>query len=125
MFSSIPVAVSPPRTLHASKFVAYASHIDHPDQVPHFLGYLSASPHLKRASHLIFAYRTSIRSGAHDGGEHGAGARLERLLELRREQNVVVVVARWYGGVKLGPERWRCISHVAKQALDQLKPPRT
>lgn len=129
MFFSIvrrcsPIAVSPPRTLHGSKFVAYASHVDHPDNVPRFLAHLSASVALKRASHLIYAYRTPIRSGAHDGGEHGAGARLERLLELRCEQSVVVLVARWYGGVKLGSERWKCISDVAKQALDQLKPSR-
>lgn len=122
---SCPISVSPTHTLHVSKFVAYASHVDHPDHVPLFLEHLSASPSLKRASHLIYAYRTPVRSGANDGGEHGAGARLERLLELRREQNVVVLVARWYGGVKLGSERWRCISDVAKQALDQLESPRT
>ena len=121
---SDPIAVSPPRTLHASKFVAYASRLDHADHVPRFIKHISASTALKRASHLIYAYRTPLDSGAHDGGENGAGARLERLVELRREQNVVVLVARWYGGVKLGPERWRCISDVAKQALDQLNAPR-
>ena len=119
-----PVAASSPRTLHASKFVAYASRLDHPDRVPCVVGHISASPALKRASHLIYAYRTALGAGGHDGGEYGAGARLERLLELRGEQNVLVLVARWYGGVKLGSDRWRCISDVAKQALDQLEPPR-
>lgn len=121
---SCPIAVSPPRTLHGSKFIAYASHVDNPDHVPRFLAHLSASAGLKRASHLMYAYCTSISSGSHDGGERGAGARLERLLELRCEQSVVVLVARWYGGTKLGSERWRCISNVAKQALDQIKPSR-
>ena len=118
------IAVSSPRTLHASKFVGYASRLDHPDYAPSVIAHIAASPALKRASHLMWAYRTALRTGAHDGGEHGAGARLERLLELRREQDVVVTVARWYGGVKLGSERWRCISDVAKQALDRLGPPK-
>lgn len=58
--------------------------------------------------------------GSSNGGEAGAGERLERLLQLAaecRDRDVVLVVYRWYGGVKLGSERWRCISTVAKEAL--------
>ena len=57
--------------------------------------------------------------GSSNGGEAGAGERLERLLELGKCENVVVVVFRWYGGVKLGSDRWRCISGVAKEALER------
>jgi len=31
--------------------------------------------------------------------------------------NVVVVVSRWYGGVKLGPDRFRLINMVARECL--------
>jgi len=55
--------------------------------------------------------------GQNDGGEKGSGNRLSRLLEIMECKNVVVVVSRWYGGVKLGSERWRLILGSAKDAL--------
>ncbi|KAF9240384.1 ribosomal protein S5 domain 2-type protein [Melanogaster broomeanus] len=112
------LAASSSLSSHASKFLAYASTLPHPAHLPNFLTYLKALPSHKRATHFMYAYRTASGSAAHDGGERGAGERLERLLELRDVKNVVVVVVRWYGGVKIGSERWKCISEVAKQALD-------
>jgi len=52
-----------------------------------------------------------------DDGETAAGGRLLHLLQLMDVWNVVVVVTRWYGGVKLGPDRFRCINTVAREAL--------
>ena len=52
-----------------------------------------------------------------DDGETAAGGRLLHLMQLMDVWNVVVVVTRWYGGVKLGPERFRCINAVAREAL--------
>ncbi|KAI0640570.1 hypothetical protein C8Q79DRAFT_444651 [Trametes meyenii] len=81
-----------------------------------------------RASHAMYAWRfRSAQSrasgvvfyGSSNGGEAGAGERLERLLELGNCENVIVVVFRWYGGVKLGSDRWKCISTVAKEALER------
>lgn len=72
----------------------------------------------------MYAYRTSDDplstipiTGQHDGGESDSGDRLARLLDSSRRDNVVVVVSRWYGGVKLGSDRWKRISDVAKEAL--------
>jgi putative IMPACT (imprinted ancient) family translation regulator len=31
--------------------------------------------------------------------------------------NVMVVVTRWYGGIHLGPDRFRIINSVAREAL--------
>ena len=59
----------------------------------------------------------TLHVGQHDGGEKGSGERLSRLLEALHCDNVVVVVSRWYGGVKLGSDRWRMISTVAKEAI--------
>jgi putative IMPACT (imprinted ancient) family translation regulator len=33
-------------------------------------------------------------------------------------KNVMVVVTRWYGGVHLGPDRFRHISNAARQVLE-------
>ena len=39
------------------------------------------------------------------------------LMQLMDVWNVVVVVTRWYGGTKLGPDRFRIINSVARDAL--------
>ncbi|TFK88337.1 ribosomal protein S5 domain 2-like protein [Polyporus arcularius HHB13444] len=96
--------------------------------MPQFLAHLhDIEPRTRRASHAMYAWRlrppstsgSSLLYGSSNGGEAGAGERLERLLELGHCENVALVVFRWYGGVKLGSDRWRCISSVAKEALER------
>jgi putative IMPACT (imprinted ancient) family translation regulator len=73
----------------------------------------------------MYAYRSKeknnemerVACGQNDGGESGSGDRLARLLELSNCDEVIVVVSRWYGGTKLGSDRWKHISQVAKEAL--------
>lgn len=68
-----------------------------------------------------------------DDGETGAGDKLLWLLEQRKEQNTIVMVTRWYGGIHLGNDRkiFRSSAHIelfrfkhivnlAKEALDKL-----
>ena len=52
-----------------------------------------------------------------DDGEDGAGKCLAQLLELRGEDGVLVLVSRWYGGIKLGPKRFAHITNVARELL--------
>ncbi|KAF9073474.1 ribosomal protein S5 domain 2-type protein, partial [Rhodocollybia butyracea] len=116
--------------LHDRKsiFVAHASMLPKDTMFPLFLDVLTASPKLKKATHCMYAYRTSQCSttsiskskfitGQHDGGESGSGNHLARLLDVTGCENTVVVVSRWYGGVQLGGDRWRRITEVAKEAL--------
>ncbi|KAF7982198.1 hypothetical protein HWV62_29372 [Athelia sp. TMB] len=120
------VSTSSTVTAKKSTFIAYATSLsnNNPQSIYEFLAHLNSSPHfnIKRASHLIHAYLMvdPISTGSNDGGEHGAGERLENLLKLRcsGKSAVIVAVVRWYGGVKLGNDRWKCISKVAKEALD-------
>ena len=60
-----------------------------------------------------------------DDGEDAAGGRLAMLLDVRDEDGVMVVVSRWYGGVKLGPRRFAMIANVARELLDHVKTERT
>jgi putative IMPACT (imprinted ancient) family translation regulator len=83
----------------------------------------------KSASHRIAGWRSRskqklllstasplFQSGFDDDGEKYAGKKLVKVLE---EMNVegAVVVARWYGGVLLGPVRFKHIENCAKQAV--------
>jgi putative IMPACT (imprinted ancient) family translation regulator len=56
-----------------------------------------------------------------DDGEDGAGKRLAHLLEMRKEDGILVVVSRWYGGIPLGPKRFAHITNVARNLLVSLK----
>jgi len=111
-----------------SVFLAHASTLPTSSALPTFIRYLTSLPALKRATHCMHAYRVveirpdlsrTLHVGQHDGGEQGSGERLSRLLEALHCENVVVVVSRWYGGVKLGSNRWKMISMVAKGAIQR------
>lgn len=90
----------------------------------------------KKASHRILAWRkpstqqslakfkTSggpsiiYSTGCDDDGEKYAGKKLEKLLvDLNVEG--AIVVARWYGGVLLGPVRFAHIEQVARDAINK------
>lgn len=114
-------------THHKSAFQAHATNLPDATLISAFLSHLTSLPCSKRMTHCMYAYRSTQRAQGHeklvcgqnDGGESGSGDRLSRLLELSNCRNVIVVVFRWYGGTKLGSDRWKCISQVAKEALKQ------
>lgn len=95
---------------------------------------LSSAPKMRRATHHMYAWRIVVAAGSgsdpkgraaaavvrhdnDDDGEDGAGPKLAYLLEARGEENVLVVVSRWYGGVHLGPRRFAHIVNVARDVL--------
>lgn len=93
---------------------------------------LSTNKKVAAATHNITAWRIKsspqqtnsgpdgpeiVIQDSDDDGETAAGGRLLHLMQLMDVWNVVVVVSRWYGGVKLGPDRFRCINAVAREAL--------
>ena len=53
-----------------------------------------------------------------DDGETHAGSRMLHLLEILDGQNVLVVVSRWYGGIQLGPDRFKHINNAARQVME-------
>jgi len=126
---------------HDDIYVSEAIH----DRKSTFIGYFSPShpartiqafPELKSASHRVAAWRTPsnqstlkskssrpsqyrvLKSGHDDDGEQWAGKRLEKVLE-ELDVEGSVVVARWYGGVLLGPVRFNHIEHVATDAIQK------
>lgn len=53
-----------------------------------------------------------------NNGEPPGGERILQLLQLMEITNVLVIVTRWYGGTKLGPDRFKHISTCAQKALE-------
>lgn len=55
-----------------------------------------------------------------DDGESGAGLVIVRMLEREGLTDHLIVVTRWYGGVKLGGDRFRRVQDCVKAYLDDL-----
>lgn len=77
---------------------------------------------IAKGSHQMVAYRIVNENGSwcaysDEDGEKGAGTVLKHLLDILDARNVVVIVTRWYGGVPLGPDRFKHISNCAREVL--------
>ena len=97
-------------------------------QAQAFLDHLTATDRkVAAATHNISAWRIRQKKGDGEGetvvqdydddGETAAGGRLLHVMQLMDVWNVVVVVTRWYGGIQLGPARFRLINDVGRDAL--------
>ncbi|KAH8904260.1 hypothetical protein BR93DRAFT_946627 [Coniochaeta sp. PMI_546] len=118
-------STSQPLSLKSSTFVARATAITSPSQRQALLTSLMTSiPHLKTATHNAWAYRTTSNTGyvseqSDDDGETGAGALLLRVMRDLGATDTLVVMTRWYGGIMLGPDRWRLMRNVVTAALTE------
>ncbi|KAB8801901.1 hypothetical protein FH972_026722 [Carpinus fangiana] len=116
------VYLSPPIHDRSSTFVAAFSPVRSRRD-------LQSLPDFADASHRIAAWRVASKqrsivpdgrkhydTGHDDDGEAYAGKRAERVLEAMNVEGNLVV-ARWYGGVLLGPVRFTHIESCAKRAI--------
>lgn len=120
-------STSPSVSLKESTFVARATTITDPSQRPNLLKRLMTThPNLRTASHNVWAYRIRPaesstnphpREASHDDGESGAGDLLLRVMRDTNAVDTLVVLTRWYGGIMLGPDRWRLMRNVTTAAL--------
>lgn len=83
-----------------SRFLALAAPVDSPDEALAFVQEVSDSA----ATHNCWAYRIGQAYRFNDDGEPGgtAGRPILQAIEGQGIDQVVVVVTRWYGGIKLG-----------------------
>lgn len=122
-------STSPSVSLKESTFIARATTITDPSQRPNLLkGLMNTNPSLRTASHNVWAYRirpaesstsTYVRESSHDDGESGAGDLLLRVMRDTNTVDTLVVMTRWYGGIMLGPDRWRLMRNVVTAAVSE------
>ncbi|EKM59868.1 uncharacterized protein PHACADRAFT_115180 [Phanerochaete carnosa HHB-10118-sp] len=106
-----------------SVFVGRACRVRDPSQVPLILAHLMSDRRIARAAHpIISAWRCRVGSVMHqdndDDGETAAGGRLAHLLQILEVNDVLVVVTRYFGGIHLGPDRFKHINQAARNALE-------
>uniref|UniRef100_A0A672GT22 Impact RWD domain protein n=1 Tax=Salarias fasciatus TaxID=181472 RepID=A0A672GT22_SALFA len=106
-----------------STFQPHLAPVVTPRQVKMVLEKLYENKKFASATHNIYAFRIycedkqSFLHDCEDDGETAAGGRLLHLLQILDVRNVMVVVSRWYGGILLGPDRFKHINNCARNIL--------
>ncbi|KAF5007274.1 hypothetical protein FDECE_6389 [Fusarium decemcellulare] len=111
-----------------SVFIAHAIPITSPStRATVFKSLMAEKPELETATHNAWAIRTSFgnsplkQEASFDDGESGCGNFLLQQLRNLDISNTLVVLTRWYGGVMLGPDRWRLMGECLNDALSSQK----
>ncbi|KAK4684215.1 hypothetical protein P7C73_g5978, partial [Tremellales sp. Uapishka_1] len=126
---AIPITRSDPIVDRKSIFIGHAIRVTDEREVPLVIHELLSDKKIAKAAHpAIFAYRIRKNVGGvagvihatdyDDDGESQAGSRLMHLLEILELENVLIVVTRWWGGTRLGADRFKHISQSARDALE-------
>ncbi|XP_069076140.1 protein IMPACT isoform X2 [Pleurodeles waltl] len=118
-----PINHNEPITDRRSTFQAHLAPVVSTKQVKMVLNKLYENKKIASATHNIYAYRIycedkqTFLQDCEDDGETAAGGRLLHLLQILDARNVMVVVSRWYGGILLGPDRFKHINNCARNIL--------
>ncbi|KAJ8109370.1 hypothetical protein ONZ43_g6157 [Nemania bipapillata] len=118
-----PWVLSDPVVELKSTFIARCAAVSSTAEAETFLQHLLASDKkVRAATHNITAWRirgpgSTAFQDCNDDGETAAGSRLLHLMQLMDLWDVMIVVTRWYGGVKLGPRRFALINQAARDSF--------
>lgn len=106
-----------------SKFVAHVARVRSMDRIREVLAVLRSRSKIAAAAHpAIYAFTYTDAAGTRhsdcdDDGETGAARKMMFLLDQLKAENCLVVVTRWFGGILLGPDRFKHIATVTREAL--------
>ena len=109
-----------------SSFQSHIAQVTCMEDVIEFKRIVLSDKRVARATHNIFAYRFVCSKGSgivyhdyDDDGETAAGGRVAEMIRLMGIQGVAVIVSRWFGGVLLGPDRFKFICNSARNLLEE------
>ncbi|GMM33162.1 Yih1 protein [Saccharomycopsis crataegensis] len=115
-------AQSVPVTDRGSTFIGFACTVHSDDQVNEYLAQLRSNRKIARSRHSMCAWRIKNQDGtiiqdSDDDGETAAGGRMLHLMTLMDVWNCLVVDVRWFGGVHIGPDRFKHINSTSREAI--------
>ncbi len=89
-------------------------------EIDEFIRVLKQNKKFSRATHNTWAVLLSDGGGLKaDDGESGAGMVILRMLERAALYDHIIVVTRWYGGKKLGGDRFRHVQDSVRAYLGE------
>lgn len=90
-------------------------------EVDQFLKDMKRARKYAKATHNTWAVQFSDGTPVKgDDGESGAGMVILRMLEREGLRDHIIVVTRWYGGTKLGGDRFRRVQDCVRYYLDAI-----
>jgi putative IMPACT (imprinted ancient) family translation regulator len=105
-----------------SRYAASVGEVRSRAEIDGFLATLRGRRKFDRATHHSWAVMLSDGGPLkNDDGEAGAGAVILKMLEREGATDLIVVVTRWYGGVRLGGDRFAHIVTCTRAALAALR----
>eukprot|EP00928_Gymnodinium_smaydae_P024384 TRINITY_DN1973_c0_g5_i1.p1 TRINITY_DN1973_c0_g5~~TRINITY_DN1973_c0_g5_i1.p1 ORF type:complete len:330 (-),score=50.89 TRINITY_DN1973_c0_g5_i1:270-1148(-) len=122
-FSNYGISTGEPLTDRKSTFLCFLWPVSSRDDVECGVAVLKSNHKIARAAHNMLAWRLvspvtgGLTSECDSDGEAGAGGGLHHLLHTMAVENVAVMVTRWFGGIHLGPDRFKHINNCARTLL--------
>lgn len=108
-----------------SKYSVSGGFVQSQDDIKTFLKNLKKNKKYAKATHNTYAARVSkngqIWETKSDDGETGAGAVILRILQKQNVTNTIVVVTRWYGGIKLMNDRYKHVQNATLFFINTLQ----
>jgi len=101
-----------------SKYAVSGAPVADRDEAKAFLRALKRNKKYGRATHNSWAALLPEGPAKNDDGESGAGMVILRNLEREGFEGHIIVVTRWYGGVKLGGDRFRHVQSCVRHYLE-------
>jgi hypothetical protein len=106
-----------------SAFQSHLCTVKSIDEVKEFRNRVLSDRRIAQAAHNILAYRFTFNGIDYhdydDDGETAAGGRLAEMMRLMKLNNVAVIVSRWFGGILLGPDRFKYICNSARKLIEE------
>ena len=109
-----------------SKFIAYACRVFSEEEAFEAILSLSEKKETKNCTHLMWAYKIVGNGGItkgdnDDGGEANAGQNISEIIHLMKRENILVCCVRFYGGIELGPLRFKIIKQTCRDAIEKIR----
>lgn len=111
-------------TDRGSKYSVSYGKVTGRDDIKNFLKKLKQNKKYAKATHNTWAARLShdgaIYDTKNDDGETGAGMVILRIMQKEDITDCIIVVTRWFGGVKLMGDRFKHVQDATKYAIDHI-----
>ncbi len=104
-------------TDRGSRYAVSGAPVQSRAQIDAVLADLKSDRAYAKATHNTWAALLSTGGLKADDGESGAGMVILRMLEREGLQGHVIIVTRWYGGKKLGGDRFRHVQEAVRAYL--------
>ncbi|WP_299982070.1 YigZ family protein [uncultured Ruegeria sp.] len=103
-----------------SKYAVTGARVTSRADVDAVLAELKSDKAYAKATHNTWAAMLPTGALKADDGESGAAMVILRIMERAGLSDHVIIVTRWYGGKKLGGDRFRRVQDATRAYLDQL-----